>query len=317
MTLALQLLSYNGAKYIPVVLDSLRQQTDRDWKLFILENSTIPEEKKKATDFIRSYSDLPIVFEDSKTNLGFSGGHQHLFEKHDAELVFLINQDVILNPDYIRFLRTYLETHPDVGAVAGKILRWDWDGNGKPEKSDVIDSLGLGCASSQKVFDLATGMSDTLTSTDPIHVFGVSGCLPMYRRQAILDSSHDGKLFDSMYGSYKEDVDLAYRLFHRGWNAIVLPDAIAYHQRSFRKSLLHVKVSATSQFLSYRNHWWNLVTHISGKEFLKNAWAIIPFEVAKMGFYLVKNPSVLFRTWKETKAHWPQLMEKRKGLIQK
>jgi GT2 family glycosyltransferase len=42
----------------------------------------------------------------------------------------------------------------------------------------------------------------------------------------------NGEIFDSLYHSYKEDVDLAYRLGSAGFYARVATNAIAYHDRS-------------------------------------------------------------------------------------
>ncbi|MBI4599173.1 glycosyltransferase family 2 protein [Candidatus Uhrbacteria bacterium] len=317
MTLALQLLSYNGSQYLPVLFDSLRRQTDHDWHLAVLENSTVFEEKRKSLAFFASCQDLPFTFASSETNLGFAGGHQRLFEQHAADIVFLVNQDAILEPDFIVRVRSYLETHADVGAATGKILRWDWNKEGRPETQAVVDSLGLVRSATGKVTDSATGMPDLRVGRDSVPVFGISGCLPFYRRSAILDASHDGHLFDPAYGSYKEDVDLAYRLFRRGWKAVVLPEAVAYHQRSFRQSLLHRGTSPIFELFSYRNHWWNLLVHLTLRDLVRDAWAVVPFELVKVVFYLVKCPSVLRDAWKQTRARWPSLLAKRRALRKK
>ena len=35
-----QLVAWNGAKYIPFLFDSLKKQTSRDWELLILDNNS-------------------------------------------------------------------------------------------------------------------------------------------------------------------------------------------------------------------------------------------------------------------------------------
>ena len=313
MTLALQLPLYNGSRYLPILFASLQQQTNQDWECFVVEDSLDANERLQAERFFESHPNPRFHFFVSKENRGFSGGHQFLFEQHQADLIFLINQDTFFEPDFIEQIRRYMETHPDIGAATGKILRWHFAADGSPEKTSFIDSLGLVCKPSQKVMDRQTGKEDGENAHEPEEVFGVSGCLPFYKRSAVLQTSHNGQLFDPAYHSYKEDVDLAYRLRAGGWKSVVLPWVIAYHERTFQQSLLHKDQSYRVQFQSYRNHWWNLLTHLTWKDWLKNAWAILPFEMAKIGFFLFwkRTPSVLWKTWQETKTYWPTIQQKR------
>ncbi|HLD17689.1 MAG TPA: glycosyltransferase family 2 protein [Patescibacteria group bacterium] len=319
MTLSLQLLVFNGSNYLPGLFETLENQTDKDWHLYVVENGSKLEEKEKALVFLETYKrehpSFPFFFEDFPKNLGFSGGHQHLFTVHETDAVLLLNQDTLLNQNFVADLRSYLESDPTIGAVTGKILRWDWGTDGRPERSSIIDSLGLAWATSGKVWDIASGESDRSEETEPREVFGISGCLPLYRRAAVLASSPDGLLFDPSFHSYKEDVDLAYRLRRSGWRAVVLPTVIAYHQRSFQKKIpVHRQASFWLEYLSYRNHWWTLIIHWSGKDFFRNAWAWLPFETAKFGYFLMKRPGVLWKTFQETRHQWGHLMERRRVL---
>jgi GT2 family glycosyltransferase len=320
MTLALQLPLFFGSPYLPWLFETLDFQIDKDWHLYILENGSDPSEKERTIHFLETYqkkSTFSYSFFSSETNLGFSGGNQYLFTLHKAEAVFLLNQDVLLTPNFIAEIRLYLETHSDIGAITGKILRWDWGGDQKPVRSRIIDSLGLMLGSSGKVWDIFSGKMDiSCEDKKSYEVFGISGCLPLYRREAIISSSPDGQLFDPIYFSYKEDVDLAYRLHRGGWKSIILPNVIAYHQRSFQQTKFHFQVSFQREFLSYRNHWWNFFLHWTLQDFLKNSWAILPFEIAKIGYLFFKHPRILWRTFKQTRKQWNYLMDRRLKLKQ-
>ena len=110
---------------------------------------------------------------------------------------------------------------------------------------------------------------------------------------------------------YKEDVDLAYRFMHIGAKSIVIPAATAVHHRTFRKSLLHKGISDYNAYHSYKNHWWNLLTHISVWTFIKRSWAIIPFEIAKAVFIGSKHPKMLLHLIYDTFTHAKELRQKR------
>ena len=306
MEVALQLVTHNSSKYLPFLFDSLRLQTDVDWRLWIIDCGSSEAERVRTRELTETLRrDFAVeYFEDE--NIGFDGGHDLLFQKHSADAVLLMNPDIIFTPNYIATVRNALEQNADVGAITGLIYRWEWDEGGKPRLTQKIDSFGMARSRSHKVFDR------TEITAHP--AFGVSGCLPMYRRSAIEENSPDGHLFDQAYFMYKEDVDVAYRLSRGGWNTLCVSEAIAYHHRDFRASILHRGASVRSRHLSYRNHWWNLITHLEFQDWLRDGWAIIPFEFAKFGFFLLTRPSILLRTLCETHKQWQHLMKRRSAL---
>ena len=290
MRLALQLLTFNRLETLRALFDSLAAQTDRDWAFYNLDNST---DEAKATLIAALVEEqkgrLSIVFERSSSNIGFTGGHQHLYERHNADYVMCVNDDVILEPEYIERVCRGLDEQPKVAAVGGKILRWDFDPEGVRsgignlvKKTDIVDSLGLAKTRYHKVYDIGAGKKIPDSRPDPIPaipVFGVSGCLPLYRRVAV-----GSQLFDPSYFMYKEDVDLAYRLAKTGWASIIVPSAVAYHRRTFSIQARKAVVPFFIQWLSYRNHWRNLGKHLAWRDWLVSGWLIIPYEVAKFGY---------------------------------
>lgn len=294
-TLALQLLTYQKTETLPALLISLKNQTDKDWTLYLSDDGSTNEIRNQQKAIIeQAQVDFPIVYFLDQQNLGFAGRHQFLFEKNQADYVMLINDDTILEPEYIATLRKSLDTHPGTAAVAGIILRWNFASDGSIKKTKIVDSLGFGKNRNHKVFDIGSGQP-FIESKIPTKVFGVSGCLPMYRRIAL-----DGQLFDPSYFLYKEDVDLAYRLNKTGWIAALVPEALAYHQRTFQPGLIdRRRVSYKVQYLSYRNHWRNLLKHLTWQDWLKDSWAILPFEASKFFFILFTHPTIIWRTWKE------------------
>ncbi|MFH1253134.1 MAG: glycosyltransferase family 2 protein [Candidatus Uhrbacteria bacterium] len=291
-TLVLQLLTFKQAETLPPLFASLKNQTDKDWKLLVLDNGSSPEMREKQTSVIKKTEpDFPIEFFFSDKNLGFSGGHEFLYEKNNADYVMLVNDDIIFETDYIARLKKFLDENQKVGAVAGAILRWHFLEDGSVKKTEIVDSLGLGKNRAHKVFDLEAGKT-FVPSSEPVEVFGVSGCLPMYRRSAVGD-----QLFDPTYINYKEDVDVAYRLKKTGWLAMMIPEARAFHKRSFQSFSSRKKISVELQFLSYRNHWRNLRKHLVFQDWLRNGWAIIPFEAIKFFYFLFTQPSIVWRTF--------------------
>lgn len=294
MRLALQLLTFNRPEVLPPLLDSLSAQTDRDWTLYVLDNSTDDAKAVEIARLVEAWQgSVPIIFTRSADNIGFDAGHQQLYASHDADYVMCVNDDTILASDYIARLRRLLDVEPKVAAVAGQILRMRFSPTGEWVKTNIVDSLGLAKTPWHRVYDIHAGLPTSTSqfsspnSHSPTTVFGVSGCLPIYRRGAV-----GSILFRSEDFMYKEDVDLAYRLQAAGHKAMIDPQAVAYHARSVSfDGRVKAAVPFASQWLSYRNHWRILGRYITPRDWLTRGWLILPYELAKFTYLCYKYRS--------------------------
>lgn len=318
--LALQVTCFNGSRYLSHLFASLLAQTFQDWTLYFLDNGSSEEEAGAIQKLVRD-SGLPIIFERVGETLNFANGHNHLFEKHDAELVQLLNDDAILEPTYLERVFSFMNAHPSCGVASGRIFVWDFDqvNTLSQGKTDRIDSLGLERLCSGMVRERFRRTS--LVEVDQrdlreLFVFGISGCLPMVRRSLVLQSSPDTTLFDPTFIAYKEDVELAYRFEHIGAISAVVHDAVAYHRRTFARGA-RAKQSHENQLRSYRNHLWILFMHWSWRDIFRRVIPLFAFELAKFGYLLVRRPKVVIDAWRETAHEWGNILRKRKWFMQK
>ncbi len=324
MKLGLQLSCYNGGEYLPTLFASLAKQTNRDWHLFVLDNAS----NQRNAELIRTAvaeSNLPITLHRVEQNIGFAGAHNFLFKKQptNVEAIQLLNDDAFLEPTYLETCLTHLESHPTCASVEGIVFRWNYaeKNNATYGKTTVIDTLGLRMSWNGFISDGNAGedVSTIAIPTTPFNVLGVSGCLPMYRVTAIQQVSgygrDQGALFDPTYRIYKEDCDLAMRLHAIGYTATVVPQAIAYHRRRLGDRAFSLKSFMRpineNTALSYRNHLWLLIGHIPVLSLCTNRIGIIPFEIAKLIYWLIRSPRVVFNAIRETSREWTHLLSKR------
>ena len=319
--LAVQLVTWNGEKYISHLFDSLKKQTFSDWELFVHDNGS----KDQTVKAIKKQLDtFPVQYHTTfqKENDGFAGGHNAVFKKHNAPYVLLLNQDMVLESDCFERLVAYAEANKDVAAIAPRLMRWDFDKN----FTDDVDALGLKVFRSRRVVEQETKKkwSDIKKRfTDVLPVFGVSGALPLYRRTALEDVAfEDGTFFDESYGSYKEDVDLAFRLQAKGYESVVLTDVVAYHDRTGAgpeqlsdAAALQNKRSQSSwvKYHSYKNHLATLYKNESPQSLLLDFPWIFWYEMKKFLYFLLLDRSVLKglgELWENRKA----LSKKRKRI---
>ncbi|MEK7189943.1 MAG: glycosyltransferase family 2 protein, partial [Patescibacteria group bacterium] len=251
-----------------------------------------------------------------------------VFKTTDGEYVLLLNQDMYLSPDCLEKLLNFLDSHHEAAAVSPRLMKWDF-ANG--EFTNIIDTLGLKIFKNRRVMDWLAGeewQENVIPAKAEIQleVFGISGALPMYRRAALETVSFsNGDFFDASYHSYKEDVDLAYRLASAGFKSYVLSDAVAYHDRAGvgpktmndAAALANKKTQSTwVKYHSYKNHLMTLYKNEYWQNFLLDFFWILWYEVKKFVYFLLLDRGVLIglkEIWKMRK----ELKENRKWIIKK
>lgn len=288
--LSISLVAHNGERYLPFCLKSVLEQTFKDYELLIIDNGSTDGTVKLLKE---EYPQIKAV--EHPENIGFARAHNQAIAWTKSDYLMLLNQDVILRHNYLENLISFLDQNPDVAAISGKIFSWDFKKN---VQTNIIDSLGLKILKSHRVVEIAQGELDKGQFNEPKEVFGVSGAAPVYRRFSLeqIKVRASGGLkrdeyFDEDFFSYKEDVDLAFRLRLAGFKSIYLPTAVAYHDRSVKgKRDLSDKATRISReekdkmvkIYSYKNHLLMLIKNEFKRNFIKYFFPIIWFEFKKL-----------------------------------
>ncbi|MDO8463517.1 MAG: glycosyltransferase family 2 protein [bacterium] len=313
-SLTLQLVTWNGAAYLPHLFASLREQTMQGWDLVVVDNgstdATVATLSRECARW-RASATPKVQHIRNAENLGFAVGHHQAFACSTSAFVQLINQDVALAPDYLARCFAFFQTHPNTAAVQGALCRWDFP---TQTRTDEIDSLGLLVRRSRQVVELGAG--EEYGSVTFGEVFGVSGALPMYRRAALQAVAHDGEVLDASFFSYKEDVDLAYRLRSAGWRAFVIPAARAWHDRTAAAHRKRRHRSAIERRLSYRNHLLTLVKNEHRATLRADVVPILLHEAQKL-FYLAATEWGTLRALRDLPRLVPVMLEKRRKIMER
>ena len=300
--LSVNLITWNGAKYVPFLFDSLRQQTYKDWALLAIDNNS---QDNMAELMKKELANFPVQYKIivNKENRGFAGGHNQAFKESDAEYILLLNQDMYLAPDCLEKIAMFLDNHPEAAAVSPRLMKWDFPKN----FTDQIDALGLKVYRSRRVVEQYAQQNwldlKNKLSTAVLPVFGVSGALPVFRTSALKSVVYqDGGIFDESYHSYKEDVDLAWRLAAAGYKSFVLLDAVAWHDRSAAGPKQADDASALAnkknqsewvKFHSYKNHLMTLYKNEYWQNFALDFPWILWYELKKFVYFLLFDRQVL------------------------
>ncbi len=304
ISISINLLTWNGEKYLPWLLQSLKKQTFKNWELLVLDNASFDNSVNIVKEIL---PEAKIIKQ--KENIGFARGHNLLINWSDSDYILVLNQDIILEPDYLEKIINYLENNPLVSSAAGKIMVWDFN---EGKKSKIIDSFGLIIDQKRQVKDWQQGQKDY--DLDNKEVFGLSGAATVFRRrnlENIKELKDNGfQYFDEDFFAYKEDIDLAWRLRLNGWENYLITNTKAYHHRTINLKEDR-KLRGAVNKLSYRNHLMLLYKNSFLRNFSKDFFKVIWYELKKIIYFLIYERSTLLGLKEFIKA-LPTLRKKRK-----
>lgn len=218
-------LDYDGGEMLQRCIDSIVAQTVTPNRVMVLDNSS----KRPVVDRLNA----PVEIIRSITNLGFAGGANMMFDRSLTPYVAIVNNDVVLERDWLSTVVAAMDADDHLAAVQTIIRRDEKtvDGAGIDVSNGTIRQAGYGAALGQPI--------------PP--AWGVSATATLYRREAITRP-----MFRESFFAWYEDVELCARLRGNGWSTSVLPIAKATHLGSQSAS----KLGGRAKFLRTRNRYW-------------------------------------------------------------
>lgn len=217
-------LDLDGGAMLDECLASIHAQTVPPSRVIVFDNG--------------SRTPTPNATARSETNLGFAGGANAALRVSSAPYVALVNNDVVLDPDWLAYVRGALDRDAQLAAVQTIIRRPD----------GAIDGAGI---------DISDGTFRQIGHGKPLGTplsvaWGVSATATLYRRAAL-----GGRLFDERLFAYYEDVELCARLRKDGWRLAVLPVVQATHRGSASAPALKgdaLRLRTRNRYLVARTH---------------------------------------------------------------
>jgi len=274
-------------------IKSVQAQRYQPVECFVFLNKTSQEE---AARWAKSYPG--IYFEGFDANVLYCKPLNKGIHKSSGAFVLCLNDDVVLEADFIEKIVPVFESDSNIGSVSGRIMRDD----GK-----TIDTLGLSWSRARKPVDIGYGrLLDFTADTKAGSIFGVNGAVAFYRRSMLEDIRIDGQYFDEDYGIYYEDFDIAWRAQRAGWTARYCPLAIATHQRgaTTRDQKKQLKFLDTFAFTHLpldlkirhmRNRYSTIIKNDSFLLFLRDLPWIIFYEMRLFAYLLFFDRGVLVK----------------------
>ena len=206
--------NYNGANYIRECLDSLKEQTYRDYEVIVVDNCS----RDGSADIVAAeYPEVRLNRLDQ--NYGFSRAVNEGLRMSEAPFVLLLNSDTRVDADFTGALVKAIAGDERIFSAASKMIQM-----GNLSKLD-----GAGDLYSAFGWAYARGKGRSSAGyTRPAKVFAACGGAAIYRRSILNEIGW----FDEFHFAYLEDTDIGYRARIMGYKNIYCPEAKVYHAGS-------------------------------------------------------------------------------------
>jgi len=174
-------------------------------------------------------------------NLGYGGGANAGFRRA-AELgatsIALLNDDVVVEPGWLRPLLEALVGDPTIGAAQPKLL---FAGSDPPR----VNSVGVAIGADGSGQDIGYDELDGPEFEEPRAIAAFTGGAVLFRAEFLQATGG----FDDSYFLYYEDVDLARRGSALGWTYRCVPASRVWH----RVSASTARLGDRARYLQERN----------------------------------------------------------------
>lgn len=282
-SVSVNILTYNAQDLIGQCLKSVLGQTYSNIEILVVDNGSEDKTLEKASAFVpqggtsADKGNFRVI--ENKENLGFSIGHNIGIRESKGEYVLCLNQDVVLDKDFIKYAVEAMEKDEKSGAVQGKLYK----------KDKILDTTGLLVYKNRRFVNRGQGEEDKGQYNKTEEIFGVDGAAPLYKRKALEDTKINNEYFDEDFFMYKEDVDLAWRMRLYGWKAVYESGAIGYHLRGAGDGAVRTaraiikqrrKISRMAKFYSFKNQRLMQIKNELPALFFRDFYCIIIKEIA-------------------------------------
>jgi GT2 family glycosyltransferase len=235
-------------------LESLEKSTYPKNHIIVLDNASTDG----SVEAIRErFPQVEII--QLKENKGYAGNNNVgilAAVKNNADWIFVLNEDTLLDPNCIEEMVTAAEEDPSAGIVGPMVYHHD--------EPDVIQSAGGSFGPYLESIHIAQNEPDRGQFKQPTQVDWVSGCAIMVKREVIEDIG----ILDERFFYYWEETEWCLRAGRNGWKVLHVPNARLWHKGVKRDYSPGPSVT----YYNTRNHFLMLAKHNAPLTVWLHAW---------------------------------------------
>lgn len=240
--------TYNREEVLIDTIKDVLKQTHKNLELLVVDQ-TIKHNPETITA-LRSITDPRFRYIKARP-ASLPGARNFALHAARAPLVLFLDDDVKLRPDMVARHLEAFEQHPDVGAIAGRVLQKDF-----PIKKDVLrfDEFAV----SHGVF---TATDAAYTNTFP------GGNHTISKADALALGGYDTRFYGN---AFREESDMSLRIIRSGKKIYYEPKAELLHLAAHYGGVeSRVKGHIYDNKLFYRNELFFTIRNVSRKNILR------------------------------------------------
>ena len=270
-TVCIIVLNWNNPGDTLACLKSLQKLDYPSYSVLVVDNGSTDD----SVSVIRErYPDVPLL--ETGANLGYAGGNnagiRHVLQQ-GADYVCILNNDIVVAPDFLGFLMSALESAEDMGVVTPLVLD-----TSSPES---VWALGVRVGKRTAKVDRLYAAADpeAVVGREPFEVDAASGSAFLVRRKVLEEVG----LLDEGYFLYFEEIDWCLMVRKAGYRILAVPSSRVWHKVSGtlgeRSPLIDYYMLRNHLRLVLR-HWTGIQrTSILGRIVLRNLLTIVAYSL--------------------------------------
>lgn len=218
-----------------------------------------------------SYDNNELILIKNNENYGFAKGNNigmnFALGVLDPDYIMLLNNDTVVQEDFLMELVNAAERNPEIGMAGSKILKYN--------NPKIIDSTGH-LLKMGRIVDRGHEELDEGQYDNPEYIIGAIAAACLYKKEML----HEIGLFDETFFTVYEDAELSWRSHKNGWKTIYVPTSLVYHKRG--KSIKKKSVNARMIMLQSKN----MLTTVKKYGKFKDKFQYSLIILADGGYYL-------------------------------
>lgn len=262
MNIGIQILNYNGMRWLPELIESLKRESLPNQIIYVVDNASTDD---SLSWLEAEHPDVRIIRH--QENLGYAEAYNRSIPiafDDGCDWVCLQNTDTIVRKDWLKPLKAAAEDST-IGIMGPCFTEWT---------SDAPNYYMTG-----RCRDLIQHMHDP--DQVPADRDWVEGSSLFLRRECF---EQTGGL-NPLYFMYWEEADLCRRARHEGWRVVVVPGSLCRHYAGGSAA------QPGPGFLQLRNHFiYKMTDPFHG--FARNLFAAIRLSLTYLKQRVVTKPSI-------------------------
>jgi GT2 family glycosyltransferase len=258
---------------LAMTLDSIMKQSVPVPEIIIVDQNENTLSKEKVVKIFQDNTYTNYVYIHDPKISGIAQARNAGIKKSTGEIIVFFDDDVTLEPDYIKKVLEVYETFPKVAGIGGVVTNYQYLNVKRIKLFKKFFNLGIFREDRYDIF------SNYQNYDTPIRVTKLTGCCCSYRRKVF---DVDGEWFDEMpdktfHGySLGEDIDFSMRVAKK-YPLLITPHARLRHNQKAR-----AKNEKTNQMYLESSGW----TYIFLKSFRKSPVAWVCYLWLCFGWFL-------------------------------